>query len=43
MQNLDIEIEDLLFRKEFYLLKDKLLNIDPKNINEVKPKEYYFN
>jgi hypothetical protein len=30
MQNLDREIEDLLFRKEFYLLKNKLLNIDTK-------------
>ena len=29
MQNLDREIEDLLFRKEFYLLKNKLLTIDP--------------
>ena len=35
MQNLDREIEDLLFRKEFYLLKNKLLNIDPKKKNYI--------
>jgi tetratricopeptide (TPR) repeat protein len=35
MQNLDIQIEDLHFRKEFYLLKDKLLNIDPKKKNYI--------
>jgi predicted O-linked N-acetylglucosamine transferase (SPINDLY family) len=35
MQDLDREIEDLLFRKEFYLLKNKLLNIDPKKKNYI--------
>lgn len=30
MQDLDLEIQDLLFKKEFYLLKNKLLNTDPK-------------
>ena len=35
MQNLDREIEDLLFRKEFYLLKNKLLNIDTKKKNYI--------
>ena len=35
MQNLDREIEDLLFRKEFYLLKNKLLNIDPTKKNYI--------
>ena len=35
MQDLDIEIQDLLFKKEFYLLKNKLLNIDPKKKNYI--------
>ncbi len=35
MQDLDREIQDLLFRKEFYLLKNKLLNIDSKKKNYI--------
>ena len=35
MQDLDREIQDLLFRKEFYLLKNKLLNTDPKKKNYI--------
>lgn len=35
MQDLDREIQNLLFRKEFYLLKNKLLNIDSKKKNYI--------